>query len=528
MLKTKKKIFYLFLFVFFVIGSLTSLDVGISHDEWHEEENWKYNVNLTKNLKNEIFNPNLDKSILDNYKDKYYGIGFQIISQPIQFLIKDLLVEFKNISPFGAKLTSKHFVVFVFFFISGLCFFLILRKIINNINFCYFSLIIYFSYPYLFGQSLFSPKDIPFMSVWIICTFLSFNIFEKLLKNKNLTYIKIFLFALTTAFLLSIRVTGVLIFLQYLITFFIFINIDKMTFNEFIKKFYFKLLTFIFFICFFVYIFYPLYWSNPLTIINAIKWMGHYYHDVCTNTLGTCMNAKNLLPTYIPIWLSVKLPIIILLGIFLIPFTEKKIFTNKKNNIFFGTILLTSILIPLILIFRNVHLYDEIRHIMFLMPFFFILGTISLYLYSKNFFYLLGILSVSIFIVENIKIHPYQYVWFNLPSRYIDLTKKFELEYQGVSGKQIAEKILLIEDQNLCILGSPDYSFKPYLNSSRFNCIDKWQLIDTDYQRPFLAVQHVRNIKKGMPYNCKSIYDAGFNLLFHKNKFITGKLLKCF
>ena len=43
MQKTKKKIFYLFLFVFFAIGRLASLDVGISHDEWHEEENWKYN-----------------------------------------------------------------------------------------------------------------------------------------------------------------------------------------------------------------------------------------------------------------------------------------------------------------------------------------------------------------------------------------------------------------------------------------------------------------------------------------------------
>ena len=96
-----------------------------------------------------------------------------------------------------------------------------------------------------------------------------------------------------------------------------------------------------------------------------------------------------------------------------------------------------------------------------------------------------------------------------------------------MSGKEIAEKISLIEDKEICVLGSPDYSFKPYLKPNRFNCIDKWQLIDTDYPRPFLAVQHVRNIKKGMPYNCKSIYDAGFNLLFHNSKFITGKLLKC-
>ena len=153
--------------------------------------------------------------------------------------------------------------------------------------------------------------------------------------------------------------------------------------------------------------------------------MGHYYHDVCTNTLGTCMNAKNLPPTYILIWLSVKLPLIIILGIFLIPLAEKKIFSNDKRNLVFGTILITSVSIPLILIFRKVHLYDEVRHIMFLMPFFFILGTVSLYMFSKKIFYILGVITLSIFIVENIKIHPYQYVWFNLPSRFLDLSNKF-------------------------------------------------------------------------------------------------------
>ena len=61
-------------------------------------------------------------------------------------------------------------------------------------------------------------------------------------------------------------------------------------------------------------------------------WFSKYYHDVCTLTLGKCMPAKNLDPIYIPIWLSVKLPLIILLGLILLPFVEKKIFINKKND----------------------------------------------------------------------------------------------------------------------------------------------------------------------------------------------------
>ena len=65
------------------------------------------------------------------------------------------------------------------------------------------------------------------------------------------------------------------------------------------------------------------------------------------------------------------------------------------------------------------------------------------------------------------------------------------------------------------------------LNSKNFNCFDIWQKIDTNYKRPFLAVQNVRNLKKGIPYKCATIYESSFSLLFHKKDFITGRILKC-
>ena len=164
---------------------------------------------------------------------------------------------------------------------------------------------------------------------------------------------------------------------------------------------------------------------------------------------------------------------------------------------------------------------------MFLIPLFFILGTISLYKFSKKIFYVIGFITISIFTIENIKIHPYQYVWFNMPSRFIDLTSNFELEYQGVSGKEIAKQISKMDNKERCILVSPLHSVKPFLDEKKYNCFAQWQMIDTNYERPFLAVQHVRNLKKSMPYKCEEIYKEGFNLLFHKKKFITGKLLKC-
>jgi len=71
------------------------------------------------------------------------------------------------------------------------------------------------------------------------------------------------------------------------------------------------------------------------------------------------------------------------------------------------------------------------------------------------------------------------------------------------------------------------WSVKPFLNKQKFNCFDIWQKIETDYKRPFLAVQNVRNLKRSMPYKCKSIHETNFKLFFHKEKITTGKLLKC-
>ena len=101
------------------------------------------------------------------------------------------------------------------------------------------------------------------------------------------------------------------------------------------------------------------------------------------------------------------------------------------------------------------------------------------------------------------------------------------MEYQGISGKEIAHYLTNMENQNHCILANPIHGVKPFLNNTNFTCFDIWQKVDTDFPRPFLAVQNVRNLKKSLPYNCKSIYETGFKLLFHKEKFVAGKLLLC-
>ena len=530
MFNFKKKFFLFFLFFYLLIGSYNSINTGISFDEHHEELNWNFHINFIKDLTNKVvYKKNFDKQKFEKEVKIFvgYGIGSQLISQPIQFFLKDLIKHNKNIDDFGAKLLAKHFVIFLFFFTSGIFFYLILKKIIDNENFCIVATIVYLTYPYLFGQSMFSPKDIPFMSIWLICTYCSFIFLEKLIINNEIKIINLIILSITTAFLLSIRIAGILIFLQYIILLILFINIYKQNLFIFLRNNYSKIILFIFIFFLFTLIFNPIFWVDPFLLIETIKINTNHFNNVGTNTFGKIMYSTDLPSTYLLIWFAVKIPVLILIGIFSIPFTEKIIFNDKKRSILFGNILLTVLLLPLILIFKKVHLYDEIRQVMFLLPLIFILGLVSLYFLSKTFFYALGTITIIFFIVENIKINPYQYVWFNLPTRYIDIAKNFELEYQGISGRELAKSLSKLENQNICILANPLHSVRPFLNNTKYNCFDIWQKIDTNYKRPFLAVQNVRNLKKSLPYNCKSIHETKFKLLFYKKDLTTGKLLMC-
>ena len=78
----KKKIFIFFLFVYLLIGSLNSINTGISFDEYHEELNWKFHVNIFINIKNVITNKERFKKKEFNEEVKRfvgYGIGSQIL-----------------------------------------------------------------------------------------------------------------------------------------------------------------------------------------------------------------------------------------------------------------------------------------------------------------------------------------------------------------------------------------------------------------------------------------------------------------
>ena len=88
-------------------------------------------------------------------------------------------------------------------------------EVLNNIYFCKISGI---------------EMSVPYNS--------NFFIFEKLISKQNIKFSILFIFSFLTAYLFSIRIAGILILIQYLISLILFLNITNFNFIRFIKKYF--------------------------------------------------------------------------------------------------------------------------------------------------------------------------------------------------------------------------------------------------------------------------------------------------
>ena len=142
---------------------------------------------------------------------------------------------------------------------------------------------------------------------------------------------------------------------------------------------------FIISILLFIILLNPIFWHNPLEIVNSIKWMGKYPQNIGTLTNGTLMYSLSLPSSYYFIWLFFKLPILILLGYCIFPLVESKIFKEDTVTLYYGTVTIISPLIIVIFILKDVALYDELRHLLFIFPLILITSLTNLfYFFKKN------------------------------------------------------------------------------------------------------------------------------------------------
>ena len=150
------KIFFnSFLIIYFLIGLILSINVGITHDESHGLFVWELNK---YKLSNFFFSTNYDVSELDTYHG-YYGVGFYLFADTFGKLI-NLIPEGLGLLDRSNVLLSKHTSVFIFFVLSALYFKKIIYLITRDKIFSNLATVFYLVYPYLIGHSFFNFKNI--------------------------------------------------------------------------------------------------------------------------------------------------------------------------------------------------------------------------------------------------------------------------------------------------------------------------------------------------------------------------------
>lgn len=517
----KKNYFFYFVFFFTILGIYFSLQTGITHDEQYDLYVWQANKNI---ILNTFLSKDFDTSFLIG-GSKFYGSGFHLLSMPIEYFVQ----KFSFILNFDTEtntLLSKHASVFIFFILSSF----FLRKIlllITKSNLCAnIGTIFYLLYPYLLGHSFFNVKDIPFLSVWLICTYLIIYISKVFLEKKIIKIKHLLILSFLTAYLFSIRISGVLILIQYLVFFLVTFQLSKINEIKFIKKFKKEFLLSIILFTFFFILIQPNYWNSPLQFADAIKFMSQHLQTVCTLTMGECMKAQDLPASYIPIWLFFKLPIIILFGFTLYPFIEKKFKKDSFYLITINSLIISFVLIITLLIIFEVNLYDELRQIMFLLPVMIIVSLSLIFNLSKKFFIISITSFIIFFAIQNIKIYPYNYIWINNFSHISKISGVFELDYWGVGSRMIAEKIYKDSKEiDNCVVSIRPNGIKPFVRENQ--CLLKFDNLHNKLERPFYVSLTERSLNKGVPNNCNLIFAEKRKINFSNEELILAKLYKC-
>ena len=88
----------------------------------------------------------------------------------------------------------------------------------------------------------------------------------------------------------------------------------------------------------------------------------------------------------------------------------------------------------------------------------FLIGLVNLFYFNKKLFNTFSVITIVFFILENFSLNPYQYTWLNSFAKFTDIEKNFEIDYWGVSNKNLSKKINEYAENNsinkdICVYG---------------------------------------------------------------------------
>lgn len=483
---------FLFFFAYFLLGTSLFTQYGISWDEPYQRQLGYVNFEYIRG----------DQSLL-TFTDRYYGPAFEL---PLVIIERVL-----GITDTQTIYYLRHYFTFLLFFGSTVIYYFLNKKLFKSRKIAILGAFFLILNPRTFSDSFYNSKDIPLLAMFIISSYSMVLFLER--KDKK----SLFFHSLASALVIATRIIGGLI---PVITVLVFLATKKKT-----KSNLFRLLFYVVCVALAIYAFWPVLWTDPFRIFEAISKMANFAFQTNLPTLymGKFVSPFSLPWHYLPVWIGITLPLsYIALFILGVLHSMKQLIQKKLPHHFFifALILFTPIISAIVL---DSTLYDGWRHFYFIYPFIVIFMLQGLRSVPKPFYVFIGLelLSVIYFMVAH---HPYQHLYFNsLINKDMQAVKQqYELDYWGLSYKEALQYIVSTDrskkinivvannpgNSNSLLLKKEDQERLHYLSEDNISQADyfvgnyRWHPADYEYQTEVFSVE-IRNAKIVTVYKLK-------------------------
>lgn len=446
----------LFFSIILIIALLIYKDYGISWDEPLQRDTGLFIYSFVHNN---------DKKLLKQ-ADKYYGPSFEY------FLI--LTENVFKLDTFTKIYEFRHLINFLLFFVSTIYFFNLAFEIFQKRSLAFLGTTFLIMSPRIFANSFYNSKDLAFLSVFII----AFYYLIKFIHYHTKSYaVKL---GIASAIAITVRIMGLIVPIFGLGVLMLH-AVRSHNYKQSLKI----LLVLLLSTVLFTYVLWPILWSAPITnFIEAFKDMAQFPQKTSTLYFSKSVKSTAVPWHYTLGWILVTTPALysIFAALGLIKIGIK---TFYKKYSFEQMLTVLSILwwffIPLFaVIYFKSTLYNGWRQMYFIYPGFILLGLFFLeFIFFRKYklkpfifsFVLLGIFLQLLFVGKYmIYEHPFQYTYF---SKFAgsNIEESFELDYWGVSSKQVLENLAKIDSRSPLKISSSHLSIKhniEYINPKKF------------------------------------------------------------
>ena len=369
--------------------------------------------------------------------NRFYGVSFEL---PLLLVERTLgLQDTRDIH------LMRHIITHLFFLTGGFFSYILAYRMFNNQFVALFAMLLFLLHPRIYAHSFFNSKDIPFLSMFMICLYLTYWAFMKGGIWRFLTL------GVAAGILINLRIMGMTLFV-------VIVGAQLLEIirpSDFHARMRVPILTGVFVLSSMatLYVVSPYLWSNPVDSFKewfvAFSQHENVVVQLFRGDLVVSTDINHL--EYVPAWISISTPTMgLALGVigmlavaFHAFFHPLPVFGNTQLR--FGFVLMLCLFLPVVAMFiLKSNIYNGWRLMYFLYAPLCLLAVFGLHWLTSALrttranvgLYGAAGVGMAVVAMSMVSIHPYEHVYFNL---FVDRTtpehlrSQYEMDYWYIS-----------------------------------------------------------------------------------------------